>query len=37
LTNTNFCYFRTQIKEEPEEIEEPIEEETLTELGRIEK
>jgi hypothetical protein len=38
LTNINFCYFRAQVKEEPEEIEEAEEaEESLTELGRIEK
>ena len=37
LTNTNFCFFRAQVKEEPEEIEAQESEESLTELGRIEK
>ena len=37
LAHTNFCFFRAQVKEEPEEIEAQESEESLTELGRIEK
>tara|TARA_B110000285_G_C15027253_1_gene564818 strand:- start:748 stop:912 length:165 start_codon:yes stop_codon:yes gene_type:complete len=38
LSNPNFCYFRAQVKEEPEEIEaQESDTQMLTELSRLEK